>query len=512
MKSAFWLGLLLVFPVVVVGSQLPYAAATDSDLGLPSDLGSLSQSRLPEIIAGRRIPPTVTFSNLSAVNLADYAVPLPQANTRAQVNFQNRRFGRLNTDQGSLLYFNPETILVKFRSQPLVSALRVEPLRECAAVQALSRRLDVEFAQLDTFERRQFMPNDPLLPSQWHHAVIGSFQAWNYSLGQPSVRVAIVDTPFQMDHPDLAANTVTGWDVVANQPVTASAGIVHSTLGAGMAAAAINNGIGIAGAANCQVLPININGAISEMYNAALWAATHGVRVVNISWSGGTNAVLEAAGLFLKTNASGLLIMSAVDGSGLLNGPKQPDVYCVSMTDAADNFQATQYGPYVDFSAPGYQIYSTSTGGGYATGSGCSYAAPLVAGVVAWILGLNPTLMPDDVIGILTNTAVDLGPTGWDEYYGWGRVDFGAAAAAAAATLPHISSVQWTNQMLIVTANFRAGPDYSLWRSAQVSPPAWQRVANASLATNANHICLTDPTPLPAQAFYRVVVSTAAPP
>ena len=103
------------------------------------------------------------------------------------------------------------------------------------------------------------------------------------------MRLAIVDSPFQMDHPDLAANTDSGWDVVANEPVTSNSGIEHSTMCTGMAAAVINNDVGVAGAANCRILPININGAISEMYNATLWAATNGVRVVNISWSGATN-------------------------------------------------------------------------------------------------------------------------------------------------------------------------------------------------------------------------------
>jgi len=486
---------------------LPYAGASDQDLGLPPDVVSLPRPKIPYNIAGRRIPALTTLSNLSAEDLASRAVPLPRANTRTHVNFQDRRFGRLATEQGAVLYFNPETVLVKFRGQPLVSALRVEPQREWAAVQTLRRRADVEFAELDTFERRQFTPNDPLLASQWHHQKIGSFQAWNHGLGQQTVQVAIVDSPFQMDHPDLAANTVSGWDVVANQPVTSSSGIAHSTLCAGMAAAVINNGIGVAGAANCQVLPISINGAISEMYNATLWAATNGVRVVNISWSGGTNAVLEAAGLFLKTNAGGILFMSAIDGSGLLNGPNQPDVYCVSMTDAADNFQGTMYGPYIDFSAPGYEIYSTSTGSSYTTATGCSFAAPLVAGVVAWIFGLNPTLAPEDVIGILTNTAVELGTPGWNEYYGWGRVDFGAAAAAAAATLPNIISVQWSNNALIVSANFRPGLNYSLWRTAQLSPPLWAQAPNALMATNGGVILLTDPAPLPATAFYRVQAS-----
>jgi len=506
-KCALCLGSLLAVAAVGAAPQLPYAAASDQDLGLPADLASLPCPKLPYNIPDRRIPALTAFSNLSSVDLAERAVPLPRANTLAHVNYQARRFGRLSTEQGSILFFNPETVLVRFRGQPMVCALRVEPLREWDAVRALRRRADVELAELDTFERRQFTPNDPQLPSQWHHQVIGSFGAWNYGLGQPAVRVAVVDSPFQMDHPDLAANTVSGWDVVANQAVTSSPGIVHSTLCAGMAAAVINNGVGVAGAANCQVLPINIDGVISEMYNATLWAATHGVRVVNISWSGGTNPVLEAAGLFLKTNANGILVMSAIDGSGLLNGPNQPDVYCVSMTDAADNFQSTMYGPYIDFSAPGYQIYSTSTGGGYSSATGCSFASPLVAGVVAWIFGLNPTLAPDEVIGILTNTAVDLGPPGWDGFYGWGRVDFGAAARAAAATLPNISSVQWSNNAVIVSANFRPGLSYSLWRTAQLTPPAWEQATNALLTTNSGAISLTDPTPFLPNGFYRVQAS-----
>ena len=278
-----------------------------------------------------------------------------------------------------------------------------------------------------------------------------------------------------------------------------------------MAAAVINNGVGVAGAANCQVLPININGAISEMYNATLWAATNGVRVVNISWSGATNAVLEAAGLFLKTNANGILVMSAVDGSGLLDGPNQPDVYTVSMTDAADNFQSTMFGPYIDFSAPGYQIYSTSTGGGYASASGCSFAAPLVAGVVAWMFGLNPTLSPDDVIGILTDTAVDLGTPGWDGYYGWGRIDFGAAAIATAATLPDILSVQWSHNAVAVSANFRPGLEYSLWRTAQLAPATWAQAPHVNASTNGQTISLIDQSPLPGAAFYRVQASQSIP-
>jgi len=388
--------------------QLPYDFATDEALGLPPEVRDRAQQILPREVPGRRIPETTSFGDLTSLQLTNRVVPLPEANTLAHLHFQNRWFGRLQTSDEKMMFFNPEVILVKFHSLLHVGALRVEPMREWAAVQALRARSDVQFAELDVFQQRQFLPNDPLLSDSWQHSIIGSFQAWDKSLGQHSISIAIVDTPFQMDHPDLSANTLTGWDAVANTLINSSAGIVHSTMCAGMAAAVINNDLGVAGAANCQILPININGAISEMYNATVWAADHGVRVVNISWSGGNSDTLEMAGYYLRTHARGVLAMAAIDGSGYLNWTNQPDIYCISMTDAADNFEATMYGPYLDFAAPGYQIYSTTTGSSYAYGTGTSYATPLFSAVVAWLFSLNPTLGADEVIGILKSTAADL--------------------------------------------------------------------------------------------------------
>ncbi|HEX3624289.1 MAG TPA: S8 family serine peptidase [Verrucomicrobiae bacterium] len=491
-------------------TQLPYGSASDSALGLPADLSTTSRVISAEI-PGKRIPAQVAFSALTSPDLTNFTVPLPEANTLAHLNYQNRRFGRLQIPNGNVSLFNPEVILVKFHSHKYADALRVEPLREWDAVNALRKRKDVQSAELDTFQQRQFVPDDPLLPNQWHHPLIGSYQAWNASLGSSNVKIAIVDTPFQMNHPDLSANTVSGWDVVANVPVNSSAGIVHSTMCAGMAAAVVNNEVGVAGAANCEVLPININGTISDMYNATIWAANNGVRVVNISWSGANSDILEAAGYYLKTNTAGILVMSAVDGAGFLNWTNQPDIYCISMTDAADNFEQTMYGPYIDFAAPGYEIYSTTTGNGYATGSGTSYAAPLFAGVVEWMFSVNPTLKPDQVINILTNTAVNPSGPGWNQFFGWGRINFGAAAAAVINTLPTISAIQVSNNQATISLNFSPNLSYTLWRTLQVTPPNWSIVSNAITQTNANVINMTDPSPTKTNAFYRVQVSLPVP-
>ncbi|MEM2696000.1 MAG: Ig-like domain-containing protein, partial [Thermoproteota archaeon] len=96
----------------------------------------------------------------------------------------------------------------------------------------------------------------------------------------------------------------------------------------------------------------------------------------------------------------------------------------------------SSYGPYVDLSAPGVSIYTTIRGGGYGSVSGTSFSAPIVAGVAALIFSVNPSLTPADVERILESTAVDLGDSGYDVYYGWGRVNAYEALKAAAGAAP----------------------------------------------------------------------------
>ena len=110
--------------------QLPYASVPDQLLNLPPDLSRLPQPVLPRDLPGRRIPELILFSSLADGQLTNRAVPLPEANTLAHLNFQQRRFGRLQAPSGKMSLFNPEVVLVKFRGLPHVSALRVEPMRE----------------------------------------------------------------------------------------------------------------------------------------------------------------------------------------------------------------------------------------------------------------------------------------------------------------------------------------------------------------------------------------------
>ncbi|HXT11588.1 MAG TPA: S8 family serine peptidase [Candidatus Angelobacter sp.] len=456
-------------------------------------------------VAGRRIPEILSLSELGSPDLSQRAVLLPRANTLSGFNFHNRRFGRLLNAAGRVQLFNPEIVLVKFKGARHVAAIRVGSGQELQAARALVHRPDVQFAELDEYETRESFPDDPLITNQWHHQVLGSAQAWALNRGQSFIRIAIVDAPFQMDHPDLSPHVVDGWDADQNVAITNSSGIDHSTLCAGLAAAVVNNGVGIAGMGNCAILPININGAISEMYDAVIWAADHGVRVVNISWTGGDSDTLNAAGAYLEATDRGILIMAGGNADAAPYATNQPDVYCISMTDAADNMQSLA-GPQVDFAAPGWNIYSTVTGGGYDFASGTSYSAPVFAGVAAVLMSINPTLGPDDVIGILKATAYqpDGWPSGqWNEFYGWGRIDFASAASVTEATLPMITGIVLSNGQARVTASYRAGATYSLWRSDSLEGN-WFPVSDVVTATNSNSISLIDPSPPDSSAFYRI--------
>lgn len=484
--------------------QLPYRVIARKELGLPADVSKLLPAPASsQEILNRRIPDTTLSSEWASPSLKAKSVYLPEANTLSDSSLRQLRFGRVRRADGSIELFVPEVILIQFQDAKQVAALRVEPMREVEAVAALAHRKDVRFVELNVLQQRQFVPNDSQVSSQWHHAVIGSFQAWEHGLGDSVVRVAIVDTPFQMSHPDLSANVVPGWSVISNATIAASSGIDHSTLGAGLAAAVVNNGLGVAGAANCQVLPIHINGFTSEMYDAIIWAADHGVRVVNVSWSGADSPTLNEAGLYLKEHARGLLAMAGVNGSGPLNYPNQPHIYGISMTDAADNLQSHS-GQHIDFAAPGLGLFSTTIGSTYAGASGTSFATPLFCGVVAALFSINPTLSPDEVVELLKNTADDRAQPGWDPFFGWGRIHFGNAAAAAKATLPTILSVAWDGGEVTVSANYGGGLDYSLWKTSGVHPPNWSLVTNARVNIEANVIHLSDPTPDRSTALYRL--------
>jgi len=128
-------------------------------------------------------------------------------------------------------------------------------------------------------------------------------------------------------------------------------------------------------------------------------------------------------------------VAAAGNSGALTSNPATDAITSVAATGSTDARASwSSYGSYVDVSAPGVGIWSTTRGGGYASVSGTSFASPVTAGVYALMIGVNRSLAPATLDKILTTTAVDLGGAGWDQYYGSGRVNAGAAVAKAQQT------------------------------------------------------------------------------
>jgi subtilisin family serine protease len=113
------------------------------------------------------------------------------------------------------------------------------------------------------------------------------------------------------------------------------------------------------------------------------------------------------------------------------------NVVAVSATTSSDTLASfSNYGDWVDISAPGASILTTNRGGGYGSWNGTSFSSPIVAGVAALMLSANPFLTNVQVVDLLTHTADDLGASGYDPYFGYGRVNVYQSLLAARAVVP----------------------------------------------------------------------------
>lgn len=274
--------------------------------------------------------------------------------------------------------------------------------------------------------------SDPSFNKSWALPKIQAPFAWDIASGA-GVTIAILDTGVDNTHPDLAANMVPGWNVYDSNNDTNDV-YGHGTKVAGTAAASANNGVGSAGVAwNAHIMPIRISGTDGYAYFSAMaegirWAADNGARVANISYENAAGSITVQSAANYMRSKGGVVVVSAGNTSGLVNYAPSSALLVVSATDSNDKLASwSSYGPSVDVSAPGVSIYTTTRGGGYGNVSGTSFSSPIVAATAALLFSTNPNLTPSDVDQILTSTTQDLGEPGYDQYFGHGRLNAGAA-------------------------------------------------------------------------------------
>lgn len=302
---------------------------------------------------------------------------------------------------------------------------------------------------------------DPYLSQQWGLTRIEAEKAWSHATGK-GVTIAVVDSGVDLGHPDLAAKIVAHADADfvdpkgTDGPQDASG---HGTHVAGIAAASTGNGIGIAGVApDAAILPVRVldeddEGSTGRISAGIRYAADKGADVVNLSLqydasghvdsiTGSMRPVHEAISYALSKGA----VVVAAAGNDSLPLCAEPaavtGVVCVGAVDRADrpayytNFDSRRSKSYLV--APGgddalncaNDVLSTYLRGagrvcssvdGFEAQAGTSMAAAFVSGVAALLA--EKGLDNDAIVACLLAKTADLGPSGRDPVYGYGRVD-----------------------------------------------------------------------------------------
>lgn len=359
---------------------------------------------------------------------------------------------------------NPSTILEKRELKGIkVNLVKIKNIK--GEEKNFSKKLQdtgaVEFAELDVLvpHANTIPPTDPSYYRQWHHPFIGSPSAWLNTVGSDSVKVCVLDTGVDTDHPDLAANLLLpGYNAFYREAGGVEDLWGHGTFTAGLVGALANNGSGGVGMNwNISIIPVQVNwdwisssAYISDMADGIVWCANYDdggekVKVANLSYGGAESATIDAAAQYFRgteANPGGLLFMSAGNSGTYHTSDDFPDytsfvaVGATSESDILSEF--SEFGPYIDIVAPGVDIYSTYYNGGYAIGDGTSFSSPIAAGLAALIYSINLDFTPSEVESFIFDTAnknLSLPsttiPYTYEDYYGNGRIEVAAAISAA---------------------------------------------------------------------------------
>lgn len=253
------------------------------------------------------------------------------------------------------------------------------------------------------------------------------------------IKVAILDTGIQSNHPDLI-NNIKGGVSFAGKPDgstnprywTDKNG--HGTHVAGIVAAVGDNDIGVIGVAPeahlyaVKVLNNAGSGYTSDIIQGLQWAADN-AQIASMSFGSSYYNQAEKDAID-AARAKGLILIAAAgnsgDGNPSTNNVGYParynNVIAVAATNSNDVVASwSSDGPEVDVSAPGVDILSTYKGSSYAYLSGTSMATPYVTGTVA--LMLKAGISANDIQSKLQATAVDINAPGFDVFSGYGRIN-----------------------------------------------------------------------------------------
>ncbi|MFC4148376.1 S8 family serine peptidase [Micromonospora mangrovi] len=292
-------------------------------------------------------------------------------------------------------------------------------------------------------------PSNRIRADQWHLQYLKTSEAQAISQGE-GVTVAVPDTGVA-PHPDLQRNLLAGVDIIPggsgdgrqdnNSHGTGMAGLI--------AAHGQGNGRGALGIApKAKILPLFDTpadglGDPDDLAKSIEIAISRRVEVISISAASSPTPRLQHA--IREAIGANIVVVAAVG-----NAPRETEaaypasekgVIAVGGIDrSGKRARASVTDPQVDVVAPAVDIYSTGLRGSYRRSTGTSDATAIVAGAAALIRSKYPDLPAQEVAHRLTATAIDKGPPGRDDEYGYGVIDLVAALTADVPPLGFESS------------------------------------------------------------------------
>ncbi|MCQ6275803.1 peptidase S8 [Bacillus sp. V3B] len=321
--------------------------------------------------------------------------------------------------------------------------LQSNKLTTSELIEFFNGQATVEFAEPNYLylQNQIGLPNDLLYQEQyqWNFPVIRTEGGWDITKGDEDIVIAVVDTGVDLDHPDLKRRLTNGYNVIENNGFPDDDN-GHGTHVAGIIASETNNREGVAGITwYNKIMPIKAigiegYGTSFDIAKGIIWAVDHGADVVNLSLGNYQHSSFleEAVNYAYDHN----VVLIAAAGNDNTSQPSFPAAYpqvlsvtAVSYTGGRAPF--SNYGDYIDVTAPGVQIASTFFNQQYAGLSGTSMASPHVAGLAGLLLSENPHLTNREVMDIIKDTAYDLGTPGTDNDFGSGLIDVQKALETA---------------------------------------------------------------------------------
>lgn len=263
---------------------------------------------------------------------------------------------------------------------------------------------------------------------------INAPQAWDATRGKV-IKVAILDTGVDGEHPDIKPHFVDGASFVDSESSTKDFN-GHGTHCAGTVGAALNN-FGVVGVAPAAYLiPVKVldksgNGSWSSLIAGLDWCANKkNVHIASMSLVGdpAPDAVRQMCDAAWN---KGLLLVAAAGNTGgaVLAPARYGSVIAVSAIDSSNVIAGFSCrGPEIELTAPGVNVLSTMPGGGHGNMSGTSMACPHVSGAAALALGAHRYANNVTIRRLLAWRADNLGAPGRDNLFGYGRVNAGAVA------------------------------------------------------------------------------------